>query len=101
MENKNNHLKRILLVLISALLLFSSVFSGCSDGEIYTTTADYTKIDTLIQNIVEDESLDKNEQIKKIDEVLQELSKQGVLNDGTLNYDENNELFAVAYTNDV
>ncbi len=31
MENKNNHLKRILLVLISALLIFSSVFSGCSD----------------------------------------------------------------------
>lgn len=98
MENKNNHLKRILLVLISALLLFSSVFSGCSDGEIYTTTADYTKIDTLIQNIVEDESLDKNEQIKKIDEVLQELSKQGVLNDGTLNYDENNELFSFEYS---
>lgn len=98
MENKNNHLKRILLVLISALLIFSSVFSGCSDGEIYTTTADYTKIDTLIQNIVEDESLDKNEQIKKIDEVLQELSKQGVLNDGTLNYDENNELFSFEYS---
>lgn len=98
MENKNNHLKRILLILISALLIFSSVFSGCSDGEIYTTTADYTKIDTLIQNIVEDESLDKNEQIKKIDEVLQELSKQGVLNDGTLNYDENNELFSFEYS---
>lgn len=98
MENKNNHLKRILLVLISALLIFSSVFAGCSDGEIYTTTADYTKIDTLIQNIVEDESLDKNEQIKKIDEVLQELSKQGVLNDGTLNYDENNELFSFEYS---
>lgn len=32
MENKNNHLKRILLVLISALLIFSSVFSGCSSS---------------------------------------------------------------------
>lgn len=32
MENKNNHLKRILLVLISALLVFSSVFAGCSNA---------------------------------------------------------------------
>lgn len=36
MKNKNNHLKRILLVIISALLIFSSVFSGCSSG---TSTA--------------------------------------------------------------
>ncbi len=34
MENKNNHLKRIWLVLISALLIFSSVFAGCSDTSI-------------------------------------------------------------------
>ena len=34
MENKNNHLKRILLVLISALLIFSSVFSGCSESSV-------------------------------------------------------------------
>lgn len=32
MENKNNHLKRILLVLISALLVFSSIFAGCSSS---------------------------------------------------------------------
>lgn len=34
MENKNNHLKRILLVLISVLLVFSSIFSGCSDSSV-------------------------------------------------------------------
>lgn len=34
MENKNNHLKRILLILISALLVFSSIFSGCSDSSV-------------------------------------------------------------------
>lgn len=34
MENKNNHLKRILIVLISALLVFSSIFAGCSDTSV-------------------------------------------------------------------
>ncbi len=34
MKNKNNHLKRLFLILISAVLIFSSVFAGCSDTSI-------------------------------------------------------------------
>ncbi len=34
MKNKNNHLKRTIPVLISVLLVFSSLFAGCSDSSV-------------------------------------------------------------------
>lgn len=34
MENKNNYFKRTILVLISVLLVFSSMFTGCSDSSL-------------------------------------------------------------------
>lgn len=62
MENKNNHLKRILLVLISALLIFSSVFSGCSSNgsKMVSTTSknpgEITYDITPEENIISDDN---------------------------------------------
>lgn len=99
MGNKNNHLKRILLALISALLVFSFVFVGCSDN--YVETSNYNKIDSIFQHLYEEESfesLDENEKIKLIEKELQELCNQGVLKEGTLNYNDSSKLFSFEYS---
>ncbi len=57
MENKNNHLKRILLVLISALLIFSSVFAGCSSDSSKTVSFTQQNLGEITFDVTPEENV--------------------------------------------
>lgn len=108
MENKNNRLKRILLILISALLIFSSVFSGCSsstnnfsNSNTYNSN-NYERVDNEIQLILSDDDYDEltlDEKVSILNEKLKELEQNGSIKKGTVSYDETNQVFSFDYPN--
>ncbi len=108
MENKNNHFKRTILVLISVLLVFSSLFSGCVSNSNITSNNNtynpkiYENVDDEIQSVLNDNSYDKltlDEKISILNDKLRKLEENGSIKKGSVSYDDTNKLFSFIYPN--